>query len=251
MRGERSAWRAQNGRGLPEPSWPGQAGGHCRLLLTVASRGPRGLWGPGISPVSLKTEATRPGLGPWRGGSGRGRPSLIRFQGPTSKGLQGLVAGRPGTLPLGGGGGAPPRRAALAPGWEGGRAKRKFPQLWEQGWGSSGLCGLGAPGSLPPPLRDFRWGIRPLGPGFLLSETETGNNSELACQGGRPGSREMPEVGVQALPRAQHTRGVLLPRAHTSVQGPPENQGLAFRTEGRGSGAFSLSHSCTHMLTHT
>lgn len=162
MRGERSAWRAQNGRGLPEPSWPGQAGGHCRLLLTVASRGPRGLWGPGISPVSLKTEATRPGLGPWRGGSGRGRPSLIRFQGPTSKGLQGLVAGHPGTLPLGGGGGAPPRRAALAPGWEGGRAKRKFPQLWEQGWGSSGLCGLGAPGSLPPPLRDFRWGIRPL-----------------------------------------------------------------------------------------
>lgn len=126
LRGERSAWRAQNGRGLPEPSWPGQAQGHCRLLLTVALRGPRGLWGPGISPVSLKTEATRPGLGPWRGGSGRGRPSLIRFQGPTSKGLQGLVAGRPGTLPLGGGG-SPSQESCFGPWLGGGQSQEKVP----------------------------------------------------------------------------------------------------------------------------
>ena len=112
------------------------------LQLAGADSGLEGLCearGPGTPPgrcwLFPEGRANHTSTAPWKGDASRGGSSLIRFQGPTSKGLQGLVDSSPGKLWAGWriGGRIPLPRELLQPlVVRRAGAKGKFPHLCER-----------------------------------------------------------------------------------------------------------------------
>lgn len=107
----------------------------CRWLrLPWTLKDSVGLVGPGAPLWRCRLfpegRANPTSTSPWARDVSRGGSSLIRFQGPTSKELQGLVDRSPGMLCAGWrvrGEDPPPTRAALTSGCEGTRGQRKIP----------------------------------------------------------------------------------------------------------------------------
>lgn len=93
-----------------------------------------GLMGPGAPPWRCRLfpegRANHISTAPWKRDAPGGESSLLRFQGPTSKGLRGPAGCSPGMLWAGRrvrGDEPPPTRAALGSGCEVSRGRGKFP----------------------------------------------------------------------------------------------------------------------------